>query len=317
MLQRAIGTEITPTVSQIIASDTGFHYSLSMNFLSKNRDTPKLVQLRKNAESLFAARIKARSLASFPGVLPDTLEEAYLSQDHAIALKHAAVVGWKVGFIAPERRDESADERVLGPIFADQLAFANDGDRLTWKFIPGGFAAVEAEYVFKIGRDLTNALAHASDQALAECVASVHLGVELAGSPLRDINKIGPLAVASDFGNNNGLILGPALPIQSAELFDPKTWTAMMAKCLINGHVIGNGGGAQIPGTPWQAFRFAAQRVLRRGYQLHENSLIATGASTGIHEVQKGDKTELCFWLANKPNQINRIYCDIDWRPVE
>ncbi len=34
------------------------------------------------------------------------------------------------------------------------------------------------------------------------------IGIEIASSPLQNINDYGPAVVASDFGNNAGLLLG-------------------------------------------------------------------------------------------------------------
>ena len=49
-----------------------------------------------------------------------------------------------------------------------------------------------------------------ADDAL-KLVESLHIGVEFAASPMAQINALGPTVVASDFGNNGGLILGPAI----------------------------------------------------------------------------------------------------------
>ena len=47
----------------------------------------------------------------------------------------------------------------------------------------------------------------------AALVAAVHVGVETAGSPSRRSTISGRCAIVADFGNNAGLIVGPALPI--------------------------------------------------------------------------------------------------------
>src|SRR3546814_8452265 len=39
----------------------------------------------------------------------------------------------------------------------------------------------------------------------------VHLGIAIASSPLPTINDLGPTVTISDFGNNNGLVIGPAI----------------------------------------------------------------------------------------------------------
>jgi 2-keto-4-pentenoate hydratase len=295
----------------LVVNDTGFQYARLMTFNGLS-DHQRSAQLRKNADALLAARISRCALADFPGVLPNRLSDAYQTQDRAIAMRQSPVAGWKVGFIAPERRDDSGDERVLGPIFADQLTTSAADARWRWRFIAGGFAAVEAEYVFKLGRDLGPRFTAADEAHLFAAVDAIHIGVELAGSPLREINRIGPLAVASDFGNNNGLILGPALDIAATELQQPEVWAGLHASCTINGKRVGSGGASKIPGTPWQAFVFAIRRLLQRGYQLPAGTLIATGASTGIHEVHQGDQATLRFWKDADQAAIE-LHCEVHY----
>src|SRR5687768_11144736 len=62
---------------------------------------------RAIAASFVRARLQARALEDFPGRVPDTLEAAYACQDAAIAQWPDRLVGWKIGYIAPERRDAS------------------------------------------------------------------------------------------------------------------------------------------------------------------------------------------------------------------
>lgn len=285
--------------------------------LTPKIDEARLVVLHQNAERLLDARLRGVALSAFPGELPISLQEAYLSQDHAIQKRGGIIAGWKVGFIAPERRDADGDERVLGPIFADLVAHAQHGAKLPWRFIAGGFAAVEAEYVVCLGYEV-NAQTVMNDEALQEVVASVHIGVELAGSALQPINKIGPMAVASDFGNNNGLILGPELALDRRRLAHSESWTPLRARTVVNDHEVGLGGAGSVPGTPWRAFTFALKRLVQRGYKLPAGTLIATGASTGIHDVVHGDGATLEFWSDHDPAGRISLRCEISqWSATE
>ena len=78
--------------------------------------------------------------------------------------------------------------------------------------IGGGFGAVEAEYVYRLGRDATTQKLHWTPEEALELVDELLVGVEFAGSPLASINVLGPRVVASDYGNNAGLILGAVVP---------------------------------------------------------------------------------------------------------
>lgn len=104
------------------------------------------------AQRFVEARRAGASLPEFPGQIPDNLVTAYQVQDIAISQWHDHVVGWKVGYIAAERRDASGDERLLGPIFS-QTVWNATGRTTEFPIFAGGFGAVEAEYVLVLGAD--------------------------------------------------------------------------------------------------------------------------------------------------------------------
>src|SRR5690606_27416982 len=163
-------------------------------------------QLVAIAEAFVDARLRGTSVPGFPGAIPEDLVVAYRVQDLAIARWPDRVVGWKVGYIAPERRDASGDERLLGPIYAQQVS-ARAEDAAVPVFV-GGFGAIEAECVLRLQADAPPDVLDWTPAATAAVPATLHVGLEIASSPLATINQLGPRVVVSDFGNNNGLVLG-------------------------------------------------------------------------------------------------------------
>lgn len=246
-------------------------------------------ELAAIAAAFTQARARGRSLAAFPGTIPDDLVTAYRVQDLAIARWADQPVGWKVGFIAPERRDGSGDERLLGPIFARALWNATGGI-VDIPVFEGGFAAVEAEYVLRLHAD---APAHQLDwtPAQAEALpARLFIGVEVASSPLATINQLGPRVVVSDFGNNNGLVVG-------AEIADWRERDEASLRCttVIGDQQVGQGGATTLPGGLRAAYAFALARSARRGRPLKAGDLIATGNATGIHDIRVGEVARIAF----------------------
>lgn len=257
----------------------------------QGRQDPSVSALDDIARRFVDARRAGRSLPDFPGVIPADLVTAYRVQDLAIGHWDDVIAGWKIGYIAPERRDASGDERLLGPIFRRQLWNATGGIVDIPVFsAAGGFAAVEAEYVLQLEAD---APAGKLDWTLQEAEAlpsRLYIGVEVASSPLATINILGPRVVVSDFGNNNGLVLGP-------EIAD---WTRrdeseLRVETLIDGAVVGTGGAAHLPGGLRAAFAFALSRSARRGRPLKKGELIATGNATGIHDIADGQQALIRF----------------------
>lgn len=240
------------------------------------------------AEAFVDARRRAAAVPAFPGTIPADLVAAYGVQDFAIARWPDRVVGWKVGYIAPPRRDASGDERLLGPIFARQLYTSTQDVPLP--VFDGGFGAIEAEYVLRLDADAPADRLDWTPEDTIAVPATLFIGLEIASSPLATINELGPRVVVSDFGNNNGLVVGPEIPgwrdIPEAQL---------QAESWIDGERVGTGGATTLPGGLLAAYAFALSRSARRGRPLKAGDLIATGNATGIHDIRPGQVTRVCF----------------------
>ncbi len=245
------------------------------------------------ARRLVRARLQATALPDYPGALPPSLDAGYASQDAAIAMWPTRVAGWKVGKIPDAWLARMGEERLVGPIFEDAVQQALSGEAAGFALIAGGFAAVEAEFVFRLGADApVGKTAWTDDEALA-LVDALLVGAELAGSPLPRINDLGPAVVVSDFGNNAGLILGPPVP----------EWRRMLGtleqdlRCetAIDGEVVGSGRASDIAGGLVAALRFALARCARRGMPLRAGQLVSTGAATGIHDIRAGQQARVSF----------------------
>jgi len=242
------------------------------------------------ARQFVEARRDGLALRDFPGAIPPTLDDAYRVQDSAIRNWPDRIAGWKVGYIAPELREAEGDERLVGPIFAGQLQLAEPGTSLDFPVFAGGFAAVEAELVFRLGAD---APAGKIDWTLDEAVAiarDLHIGIETAGSPLATINELGPRVVVSDFGNNAGMLLGPKIPdwrVERAPLLD--------CASFIDGRQVGTGVVETLASGPLVALAFALSRCARNGQPLRAGHLVTTGAVTGIHDIVAGQSARVDF----------------------
>ena len=234
------------------------------------------------------ARRRGDAVTEFPGAIPADLVSAYAVQDLAIAQWPDDVVGWKVGYIASERRDASGDDRLLGPVFAKALWNATPGLRVP--VFAGGFAAVEAEYVLRLQADAPADKVEWSAEEADAFPATLHTGIEIASSPLATINQLGPRVVVSDFGNHNGLVLGEEIVGWRGIAESTLTCTT-----LIDGVEVGRGGANTLPGGLRAAFAFALSRSAKRGRPLKAGDLIATGNATGIHDIRIGQTATIRF----------------------
>ena len=218
------------------------------------------------------------------------MSQAYATQERAIALFGERIVGWKVGLIAEPLRASLGAERLAGPIFASGLSSAAPGETAHFPIFAGGFAAVEGEFVLRLAADAPAGKADWTATEALEATDALFIGIETAGSPLATINILGPTVVASDFGNNTGLILGPE--IENGAARDPIELTC---ETWINGARIGIGSAASLLGGPVGSLVFLLEHCAARGRPLRAGCLVTTGQLTGIHDIQPEDAITVSF----------------------
>jgi 2-keto-4-pentenoate hydratase len=254
------------------------------------------------ATRFVSARKNALSFLDYPSALPQTLEEAYAIQDAAIAAFHGRICGWKVGRINAPRCDALGTTRLFGPVWAEALQDIAPGARPVGRIFDGGFGAVEAEYIFRIGTAPAPGKTQFTREDAATLVDAVFVGFEIASSPFRGINTLGPLVTISDFGNNNGLILGPEIPDWHQSGLED--WAV---ETRADGAVLGNGSASSFPGGLLESVRLLLENLVARGYPVTPGLLVSTGAVTGVHEVTAGQQIEARF------GDFASIACTIDY----
>jgi 2-keto-4-pentenoate hydratase len=245
---------------------------------------------RSVAQRFVAARQNAEALPDFPGPIPADLEAAYRHQDEAIAAWPAPIAGWKIGRIAPHLAVALGADRLAGPIFRGSVAWVTGDEETPFPVFQGGFAAIEAEFVIELARDVPPDARDWSAEAAADLIGELRAGIETAGSPLATINELGPAVVVSDFGNNHGLIVGPPI----AE-WRTRSFASMKSASFVEGTRVGEGGAASLPGGPIGALCFLLGLAARRGVALKAGDLVSTGATTGIHDIRAGERGSAVF----------------------
>jgi 2-keto-4-pentenoate hydratase len=242
------------------------------------------------AASLVDARLSSKALAAFPGEVPQDLETAYRCQDVAIGLWPDDVGGWKVGRIPPALEERFGSDRLAGPIFRETIHYSDSDARVDLPVYPGGFAAVEAEFVIVVGCDAPRSKLTWSREEAAGMMADLKIGIEMASSPLKTINDLGPAAIASDFGNNAGLIVGPSITDWRSRDLE-----SMSCEAFIENSSVGKGGAFNLTGGPLRSLQFMLELAARRGRPLRTGDVVASGQTTGIHDILIGQTARISF----------------------
>lgn len=238
------------------------------------------------ARSFVGARRAGHALPDYPGDMPAALDDAYAVQDAALEFAGGEVAGWKVGRINPPI---GTVDRLAGPIFADQVAVA-DGSPIAMPVFADGFAAAESEFLLRIGAAPDPAKKDYTIDEARGLIDAVHVGIEIASSPFPGINDHGALVTISDFGNNNGLIVGAA--VDGWRDIDFNSWPVEL---WIEGARAGAATTATMLDGPFGAARFLFELMAARAIALRPGQWISTGAVTGVHPVRIGDSVEARF----------------------
>ncbi len=242
------------------------------------------------ARAFVQARLKGRPLSKYPGAVPRDMLTAYRCQDAAIDLWPGEIGGWKVGRIPPTLEEEFASDRLAGPIFRDTIRRTDSAAPVELPVYAGAFAAIEAEFVVVIGEDAPPDKLDWSLEEAAAMMDDLRIGLEVASSPLGAINDLGPAVTASDFGNNAGLIVGPSIPD-----WETRSLESMTCEAFIEGEQVGDGGAFNLTGGPVRSIQFILELAAVRGRPLRAGQVVATGQTTGIHEISPGQTARIAF----------------------
>lgn len=239
------------------------------------------------AEGFTSARADGRAIQAFPGTVPTDLASAYHAQGAAIACWPDVIRGWKVARIPPAFAAQFPEERLIGPAFARNVHTVRAGELATCPVFDGGFAAVEAEIVIIVAKDAPEAKQDWTPDNVEEFVRSMHIGIEVASSPLATLNDLGPGAVISDFGNNWGVVVGAQIPNwRELESIDVETF--------IDGASVGRGKVLKRAG-PLGALAFTLNKRAQQGAILRAGDVISTGMITGVHDIRIGQESRHVF----------------------
>lgn len=267
--------------------------------MQQKQTTANFAEAGEIARRFVSARRSGRKVSAFPGSKPQTLGEAYRIQDAAIAQWPDEIIGWKVGRITGADEAKYGVDRLAGPIF--KAGLKQSRGKVGAAVFEEGFAAIEGEVVIALGADAPEDKTDWTIEEARALIGGVYAGVEIASSPFPDINDHGPLVTISDFGNNNGLIVGGEIP-----LWRNHRYSEWVCETLIDGVSVGRESPAAIPGGPVESLRFLLSLCALRGLPLKKGMMVSTGAVTGVHEIKIGQSAAVTF------DGVTPVYCAIE-----
>jgi 2-keto-4-pentenoate hydratase len=219
-----------------------------------------------------------RRLQSIPkDVRPHTRDEGYAVQATLESRTNAPLFGWK---IAATSLAGQAHINVTGPLAGRLLrerAFSSGSELV---FGANHMKVAEAEFAFRMGRDLPSRLQPYSVDEVLDAVATLHPAIEVPDSRFDDFTIVGAPQLIADNACAHLFVLGPAAPDAWREID--------LVEHLVTGTVVGRsftgrqnltreGKGANVLGDPRVALAWLVAELSGLGIALQAGEVVTTG----------------------------------------
>jgi 2-keto-4-pentenoate hydratase len=149
----------------------------------------------------------------------------------------------------------------------------------------------EAEFAFRMGRDLTPQWGPFGVGEVVEAVASLHPAIEIPDSRYDDFTIVGAAQLIADDACAHYFVLGEA---------SPPSWRDVdLAAHPVRGEVAGkltrDGVGANVLGDPRIALTWLANELSSLGITLRAGQVVTTGTCVVPLEIAPGDRVRMDF----------------------
>lgn len=213
---------------------------------------------------------------------PATRAEGYAIQAEIARLSARKLFGWK---IAATSKAGQAHIGVDGPLAGRLLAEMVHGDGAVLEFGANRMRVAEAEFAFRMARDLPPRAAEYRVAEVMDAVAALHLAIEIPDSRFAVFARVGAAQLIADNACAHQFVLGPVAP---------EIWRGMdLAAHRVVGRVAGKiereGIGANVLGDPRIALAWLANELSRHGITLAAGQVVTTGTCLVPMECGPGD----------------------------
>ena len=241
-------------------------------------------QARAASDLLVRSWADGAVIAALPEAMrPATRAEGYAIQAHLEALSAQPLFGWKIAATSTAgQRHIGVDGPLAGRLLAEMVL----PDGATLPFGANRMRVAEAEFAFRMARDLPpRATAYSVEEVLA-AVAALHTAIEVPDSRFADFATAGAAQLLADNACAHRFVLGPAAP---------DVWRGMdLAAHRVTGRVAGRyereGVGANVLGDPRIALAWLANELSRHGMTLAAGQVVTTGTCLVPLEIVPGDE---------------------------
>ncbi len=239
---------------------------------------------RQAAATLMALWNAGETIADLPPECkPQSPEQGRQVQLEWAELAQDSIGGWKIAATsAAGQKHIGADGPIEGPYLASNIhphdsIISMAGNRM---------AVAEAEFAFRMGRDLRPGQKPCSIEEILDAVASLHPSLEMPDSRFSEFSKVGTAALLADCACARDWIVGNPAPGEwrNADLSQAPT------KLIINGEAAALGTGADAMGGPVAALQWVVNTLLARDITVAAGHYITTGVCGAPKPICAGDR---------------------------
>lgn len=237
---------------------------------------------------------EGRRLPSLPeAVRPRTRAEGYAIQARLESRSAAPLYGWKIAATSTAGQNHIG---VDGPLAGRILAERVYPDGATLPFGGNAMRVVEAEFAFRMGRDLAPRATPYEVAEVMDAVADLHAAIEIPDSRYEDFVTAGAAQLIADNACAHDFVLGPQAP---------ESWRGIdlsrhEVKGVVTGKIDRDGIGANVLGDPRLALTWIANELSGIGVTLKRGQVVTTGTCLVPMAVAPGDEVTCDFGVLGK-----------------
>jgi len=219
----------------------------------------------------------------------------YAIQARLADLSGQHVTGWK---IAATSRAGQAHIHVDGPLAGRLLSERVLGDNAAVSLAGNIMRVAEAEFAFRLARNLEKREAEYGVDEVLDAVESLHTAIEVPDSRYEDFTVVGAPQLIADDACACWFILGAPVwaDWRSIDLGQHKV------DGYRNGELISHGTGANVLGDPRVALTWIANEISRFGDGMKAGQIVTTGTCITPIPVAPGDQVRMDFGVFGSVN---------------
>lgn len=242
------------------------------------------------AQLLPAWQTHARLDGLAPQCRPTSRTEGYQIQRALFEATGEPALGWKIAATSQAGQQHIG---VSGPLAGRLSASRCLADNSELPLAHNHMSVIEAEFAFLMGRDVGRELATGAGRAdqpltlsqVMDCVAGLHIAIEVPNSRYIDFVGAGEAQLIADFACACYVVLGPRVSDQWRE-----TDLSQHAVTVRRGNeIVATGSGANVLGDPRIGLTWLANELLSQGQQLKAGEVVMTGTCVVPVSVAAGD----------------------------